>query len=290
MTQAAIELDPLPTGERRCRAFKRLFTAPIDAYIVFLFITILAVASLFPHLLAWGDPYATDPSRAFQSPSWHHVFGTDYAGRDLYTRVIFGARQSLLIGVLSTAIGLTGGLTLGLGSALGPRAVDIIIGRFIEVLFVFPTILMALVFIALLGTGVGPLIVAVGVGSIPDAARLIRAQALKVKQGDFVVASRALGRSESSVLLVTILPNVIRSIFVIATLGVGQAILWASSLSFLGLGAAPPSPEWGVMLADGRDYLQAGWWISLFPGLFITFSVLSLTVAGRYLQRRSEGR
>jgi peptide/nickel transport system permease protein len=263
---------------------------PMDVCLAFLFLAILAIASLAPGILAWSDPFATDAAMAFQAPSWSHIFGTDHAGRDIYARVIFGTRQSMMIGIFSTAIGVSGGLLLGLLSALGPRALDVALGRLIEVLFVFPTVLMALVFIALLGTGIGPLIVAVGAGSIPDAARLVRAQALKVKHGEFVVASLALGRSGADVLFATILPNVVRSIFVVATLGVGQAILWASSLSFLGLGAAPPSPEWGVMLADGRDYMQTGWWIALFPGLFITLSVFSLTIAGRYLQQKSEAR
>jgi peptide/nickel transport system permease protein len=255
----------------------------------FAMLVFLAAAAAFPHLLTWSDPNATDPEVAFQAPSWHHIFGTDHAGRDLYARVIFGARQSLLIGLLATGIGFGGGVLLGLGSALAPRAVDLVLGRFIEVLFVFPTVLLALVFIAVLGTGLGPLIVAVGVGMIPDAARLVRAQGLKVKHAEYVVASRALGRSSARLLRDTIFPNVLRALSVVATLGVGQAILWASSLSFLGLGAAPPSPEWGVLLGDGRDYIEIGWWISLFPGVVITLTVLSFTVIARHLQRRTEG-
>lgn len=264
--------------------------APIGAILAFTFIGLLVVATVAPGLIAWTDPFATDPAAAFTGPGWGHPFGTDHAGRDLYSRVVHGAQQSILIGVSATVIGLTGGLVLGLGSALGSRIADFVLGRVIEVMFVFPTILTALVLISILGTGVGPLIIAVGVGSIPDSARLIRAQALKVRSMDYVVASGALGRSRAQVVVQTILPNVVRPIFVIATIGLGQAILTASGLSFLGLGATPPSPEWGTMLADGRDYLEIGWWISFFPGLTITLSVLSLTIGGRYLQGRMEHR
>lgn len=261
-------------------------TTPSIVWAAAAFLLVLALAAVAPTLVTSLDPYATDAASAFLPPSAGHLFGTDYAGRDIFARVVFGARQSLVIGVLATMVGLAGGLLLGLGSALAPRTVDLIVGRFIELLFVFPTVLTALLLIAILGTGVGPLIIAVGVGSIPDSARLIRAQALKVKQQDYVIASRALGRSGLQVVAATIAPNVLRPIFVVATLGVSQAILWASSLSFLGLGAAPPSPEWGVMLADGRDYIDLGWWISLFPGLFITLTALSLTIVGYSLVRR----
>jgi peptide/nickel transport system permease protein len=263
---------------------------PTDVTLALTFLALLVLAALVPARLTAHDPYATDAARAFLAPSWTFPFGTDHAGRDLYARVVYGTRQSLAIGVLATAIGLGGGLLLGLGSALAPAAVDLALGRLIDVLFVFPTLLMALLFIAVLGGGVGPLIVAVGVGSIPDAARLIRAQALQVEQADYVLASRALGRSGGQLLLATVLPNVVRPLFVVATLGAGQAILWASSLSFLGLGAAPPAAEWGEMLADGRDYLQVCWWMSFFPGLFITASVLCMTVVGRHLQQRGAGR
>ncbi|RLP74083.1 ABC transporter permease [Mycetocola tolaasinivorans] len=288
MTQTQYSLSSVRQDLRPRRV--RLWGIPFGVALALAFALFLLVAAVAPQIVAWGDPFATDPAAAFSAPGAAHIFGTDHAGRDIYTRIVFGAQQSLLIGVAATAIGVGGGLILGLGSALAPRAVDLVVGRLIEVLFVFPTVLIALILISILGSGIGPLIVAVGLGTVADSARLIRAQALKVKHGEFVAASRALGRSSTAVLLQTIAPNVIRPIFVIATLGVGQAILWASSLSFLGLGAAPPSPEWGTMLADGRNYLQVAWWISLFPGLFITLSALSLTIIGRFLQQRTEGR
>ncbi|KAB2582157.1 hypothetical protein BS297_27380 [Rhodococcus erythropolis] len=262
----------------------------LGAYLAFAFIGILAIATVAPKVLTRTDPYATDPSAAFTGPTLAHVFGTDHAGRDVFSRIVYGTQQSLLIGVLATTIGLIGGLVLGLGSALGPRAADLVLGRIIEVMFAFPVILTALMLISILGSGAGPLIVAVGVGVIPDTARLIRAQALKVRSMDYVVASRALGRSKAQVVARTVVPNVARPIFVIATIGLGQTILAASGLSFLGLGAPPPSPEWGTMLADGRDYLLIAWWISFFPGMAIVLTVLSLTVGARHLQRRLEHR
>lgn len=253
------------------------------------FLLLLLLASILPSALATHDPYQTSAALAFRPPSAEHWFGTDAAGRDVYSRIVFGARQSLLVGVLATLIGLAGGLLLGLGSALSNRFIDAVLGRLIEVLFVFPTLLVALVLITIIGTGIVPVIVAVGVGSIADNARLIRAQAFKVKSSSYVVAAEALGHSGSSVLFRTILPNVLRPIFVIGTIGVGHAILWAASLSFLGLGAQPPSPEWATMLADGRSYVQSAPWIAVIPGVLLTLTVLSLTVLGRNWQRNAGG-
>lgn len=254
------------------------------------FVILLVIAALRPAWLAPYDPYAVRAVDAFQAPSLAHVFGTDHVGRDLLSRIIEGTSQSLLIGIGATAIGVGGGLLLGLLSGLGPRPVDLVVGRLIEVLFVFPTVLIALALIAFLGAGIGPLIVAVGVGTIADNARLIRAQTLAVRNADYVAGARALGWNGAQRIVRVVIPNVIGPVFVIATIGIAQAILWASSLSFLGFGAQPPSAEWGAILADGRNYVQSAWWISVFPGLAITLSALSFTVLARRLRNRLEGR
>lgn len=253
-----------------------------------LFLAFLLLACLFPSLLATHDPFQTSAALAFKPPSAEYWFGTDAAGRDVYSRIVFGARQSLLVGVLATLIGLVGGIVLGLTSALSNRFIDAVLGRAIEVIFVFPTLLVALVLITVTGTGISSVIIAVGIGSIADNARLIRAQAFKVRHSNYVIAARALGHSRWQVIFRTILPNVMQPIVVIATIGVGYSILWAASLSFLGLGAQPPSPEWATMLADGRSYIQSAPWITIIPGVLLTLTVLSLTVLGRYWQRKND--
>ena len=260
---------------------------PLSVVAAVAVLSLLFVASLFPALLTTRDPYATSAAMALLPPSPQHWFGTDAAGRDIFTRIIYGARQSLAVGLLATGIGLGGGLILGLASALSNRLIDAVLGRLIEVIFVFPTLLVALVLITVTGTGITSVIVAVGVGSVADNARLIRAQTLKIRQSDYVLAARALGFSRFAVIRRTILPNAIKPIVAIGTIGVGYSILWAASLSFLGLGAQPPSPEWATMLADGRSYIQSAPWITIFPGLLLCMVVLSLTALGRFWQKKN---
>jgi peptide/nickel transport system permease protein len=254
------------------------------------FLVVVAVAVLLPGQLAPFDPDAPHPADAFAAPDLAHPFGTDQSGRDLLSRVVHGARQSVLVGVAAAAIGVLGGGALGLLAALGGRFVDSVISRVVEVLFAFPALLLALLFVTILGTGIGPAAVAVGIGSAPGYARMVRATAAQVAGSGYVEAARALGWSRTRVTLRTVVPNVVRPLLVLGTLGIGQAVVWASSLSFLGLGAQPPAAEWGTMLADGRSYVQIAWWIAVFPGLAITLTAVSTTVVGRALQRRLDGR
>jgi peptide/nickel transport system permease protein len=252
------------------------------------FAILLLAALIVPNLIAPADPYAVDPANAFQPPGPAHLFGTDQSGRDEFSRILWGARQSLWVGVLATAIGVLGGLVLGLLAGLGGTIADAVTRRFIDVLFAFPGLLLALVLIVVLGRGIGPTAVAVGIGSIPGYARILRGQVLQVQQSGYVEASRALGWSPGRRLIATVVPNTVRPLLAMVTLGIGQAVVWASALGFLGLGAEPPTAEWGTMLADGRSYIQVAWWIAFFPGLFITLTALSATAIGRFLQDRFE--
>ncbi|MFC9503882.1 ABC transporter permease [Streptomyces sp. NPDC057002] len=274
MTALTTSLAPART---RSRVRPGLFAAG-------LFLTLVVVAALVPGLLTSYAPDAIKPAEFFRSPSAEHWFGTDQNGRDVYTRVVYGAGQSLLIGLGATAISLSLGITLGLGSALGGRRVDFAVGRVLEVLFAFPGLLLALLFIAVFGTGAVTAAIAVGIGEAAGYARLIRSQATTVVRSGYVEAARGLGHSPARVVRRTVLPNVLRPLAALATLGIGQSVVWASSLSFLGLGAQPPAAEWGAMLADGRTFLQYAWWTSFFPGLFIVLTTLSTTVLGRRLQ------
>lgn len=249
----------------------------------------LVLAAVVPWWLAPTDPLAIDPGAAFSSPSLSHWFGTDESGRDLYSRVVHGARPSLLIGAAATALGLGLALVLGLASGLGGRWLDAGIGRLVEVMLALPGLLLALVFIALAGPGVSTTIVAVGLTTAPGYARIIRSQARALRGSAMIESARVLGHHPAKILFRHLLPNALGPVLVLATLGVGQAVIWASALSFLGLGEAPPAPEWGAMLAAGRTYLGSAWWMTFFPGLAIVATAAASTVLGRSLQRRAVG-
>ncbi|MGH8925301.1 MAG: ABC transporter permease [Acidimicrobiia bacterium] len=254
------------------------------------FLLLLLGATLFPGLLQSHDPFAVDATNNLRPPSSEHFFGTDQNGRDVYSRVVEGVRQSLLVGIGATVVGLGLGALLGVTAAIVGGRVDAVIARVVEVLFAFPSLLLALLFIAIAGSGVVTLVFAVGIGAAPGYARILRVQTLSVASSGYVEATVALGRHPGHILWRTILPNVARPLLALGTLGVGQAIVWASALSFLGLGAEPPAAEWGTMLSDGRNYVQLAWWIAVFPGLGITASALVATVVGRHAQRRLEGK
>jgi peptide/nickel transport system permease protein len=254
-----------------------------------LFLAFILIAAIVPSLLTKGDPLAVNLGHSLQSPSLEFPFGTDQSGRSVYTRVIYGARESILIGLGATAVGLGVASLLGVAAGLGGKWVDGAVNRLLEVLFSFPGLLLALFLVAIFGSGVSTQIIAVGIASAPGYARMIRAQVLQVKGADYVIASRALGHKPSRTLFKNILPNAFRPLVVLATLGVGQSIVWASALSFLGLGVAPPAPEWGAMLDAGKDYIQTAWWLELFPGAAIVATTLAASCIGRYLQRRIEG-
>lgn len=263
---------------------------PIGALLALGFLLAVLLAALAPQLFTRLDPLAITPREAFQPPGLAHWLGTDQSGRDIYARIVHGARQSLAIGIAATALAFTLAIILGLLAGLGGRRLDQLISGVLEVLFAFPSLVLALLFVAVFGSGVGPLIVATGLGAAPGYARLVRGQVLAVRQAGYLEAAKALGHSPLRIITRQLLPNAMRPLVVTVTMGVGQAIVWASALSFLGLGARPPAPEWGTMLSMGRDFIANAWWLTFFPGLFIVLTTLSTTVAGRYLQRRLEGR
>lgn len=259
----------------------------VVAVIAIAVIAFLAIAAVLPGLLAPGDPLAIHPLQSFRAPSLGHPFGTDESGRDIYTRIIHGTGPSLLIGVSATAIGVGLALVLGLLAGLGPRWLDFGTTRFLEVLFAFPGLLFALLFIVIYGPGVVTSTIAVGLATAPGYARIIRSQVLVVRRAPYLEAAMVLGRGRWNRLWRHLLPNVTGSLFVLVTLGVGQSIVWASSLSYLGLGAVPPAAEWGAMLSAGRTYVTSFWWMTFFPGLFIVLSALAATLLGRVLQQRT---
>lgn len=248
----------------------------------------VAVATLAPGLLTRHSPTTMDFASALQSPSWHHWFGTDESGRDLYTRVVYGARPSVLVGVGAAAVALVLALLLGTLAALGTRSVTATVDRLVEVLFSFPTLLLALLLVAVLGPSPLTQLFAVGLGSAPGYARMVRAQVLSARTSGYVEAAVALGHPRSRIILRHILPNALRPLVAVFTLAVGQSIVWASSMSFLGLGIAPPSSEWGALLDAGRQYIVRAPWLIVVPGAVIVVLALAATVAGRHAQAALE--
>ncbi|WP_417366420.1 ABC transporter permease [Glutamicibacter arilaitensis] len=247
------------------------------------FIALWMLISLAPSVLAPGDPLAINPVEAFQKPGAAHFFGTDESGRDIYTRVIHGARDSLAIGLAATGLGMGLAIILGTVAALSPRWLDEIILRVLEALYAIPSLLMALLIIAFTGPGVGPAIVAVGLSTAPGYARLVRSQIRLLKNSEMLEAATVLGRGTSQLVRNHLVPNALKPLLALVTLGIGQAVIWAAALSFLGLGTPPPAPEWGAMLSAGRTYLHFAWWMSLFPGLAIVFVAAGATLIGRAL-------
>ena len=253
-------------------------------------LAVLLIAAVFPDLLAPAGALGMDPAIAFSAPAGEHLFGTDESGRDVFSRVVHGTGSSLLIGLLATVIGLSVGTLLGTLAGLAGKGVDFTISRLLEVLFAFPGLLLALLVITILGPGVVTTTVAVGLSTAPGYARMIRSQVLSIRASGYVEASLVQGRGRGFILREHILPNVAAPLFVLATLGIGQAIVWASALSFLGLGATPPDPEWGSMLNNGRLYIGNAWWLTVFPGLMIVLSAASTTLLGLGIQRRLKDR
>ena len=255
-----------------------------------LMLALLVLAALFPWLVTAASPLQTDATAALQGPSAAHPFGTDQSGRDVFARVIYGARYSLAVGLGATALALGAGLIIGITAGLAPRFLDGALSRTIDVLMAFPEFLLALVVIAVIGTGEVSIVFAVALAAIPAYARVARIQTMVVSRAGYVRAARSLGVHPFAVVVRHIIPNTLGPLWVMATIGVGTAIVSAAGLSFLGLGPQPPTPEWGVILSEGRNFLATAWWIAVFPGLAITAAVVALSTLGRYLRLRSAGR
>jgi peptide/nickel transport system permease protein len=263
---------------------------PISVYVAFFILGGFVLAAFVPGILQTHDPFRTNLFATLEAPSLSHFFGTDQSGRDVFSRVVQGTAQSLAIGVGATTLSMSIALTLGIAAGLGGPLADGIISRFLEVMFAFPNLFLALLFVTVFEATTTTLIVAVGVGTAPGYARMIRGQFLAVKGAGYVEAATALGHPRGRIVRQHIFPNAMRPLVVMITLGLGQSIVWASGLAFLGLGVAPPSPEWGALLDAGRNYVVSAWWLEVMPGLAIIAFALSVTIIGQHLQDRLDGR
>lgn len=258
------------------RKFKKQKSTIVSAVFVSLFI-ILAIVG--PYIVPYNVT-APDYKNVLQNPSVSHLFGTDSFGRDIFSRVIAGTRISFFVGLLSVTAGAILGTILGLISGYYGGILDSIIMRLGDVLFAFPGIILAIAIVAILGPGIYNVIIAVAIFSAPTFARIVRANTLVLKEKVYIEAAENLGASDRKILIKHILPGSLSNIIVYFTMTFGNSILTASSLSFLGMGAQPPTPEWGVMLSNGRDYIGTAWYMTFFPGLAIFLTVLAFNLLG----------
>ncbi len=243
------------------------------------FVAILVMALAAP-VVAPYDPIALNPSDSLLGPSPRHWMGTDSFGRDVLSRIIYGARVSVRMGLVAVAISVTGGSLLGLVAGYYRGGVDMLVMRLADVMLAFPGILLALVIIAVLGRNLSSAMIAVGVSAMPLYIRVVRGTVLSVREREYVAAARVIGCGDGRILALHILPNVLASIIVLATLGIPNAIIAGAALSFLGLGVQPPTPDWGEMLNSGRGFISLAWWLSTFPGLAIVVLVLAINLFG----------
>ena len=256
------------------RFFKHRLAVAGLGLILALILLALSARQVAPH-----DPLRQDLPHALAGPSIEFPLGTDEFGRCILSRILFGARLSLLVGVIATAIGAGAGILSGLAAGYFPR-LDAPVMRTMDVLLAFPSILLAIAIVAALGPSLGNVMIAVGVRSIPSFARLARSMVLSLKELEFVQGAAALGASHARVLFRHILPNSVSPLLVFSSMQVATAILLAAILSFLGLGVQPPTPEWGKMVSDGRAYLLEAPHVSLFPGLAIFIAVMGFNCLG----------
>ncbi|MGH2548190.1 MAG: ABC transporter permease, partial [Thermomicrobiales bacterium] len=243
-------------------------------------VLVLVLIALFAPLIAHDDPLMMAIPNQFRAPSTAHWFGTDEFGRDVFSRVVFGARLSLRVGLFATGLAAIAGTLIGLLAGYFGGWLDVGIQMVLNVMLAFPGLLLALAVIAVLGNGLENVLLALSIGGIPLYARMVRGQVLSVREREFVEAGRVCGASTPRLILRHILPNTLSPIIVVASLDLASNILAAASLSFIGLGAQPPSPEWGAMLSGGRDYLRDQWWIATFPGIAIAITVLGFNLLG----------
>lgn len=274
-TERVVEEAPVQRQGTLWRRLRKSPSAMLGLGIVLLFM----VAGVLAPWIAPYDPLRPDFSRAREGPTLDSLLGRDELGRDIFSRMIHGARISLWIGFIAVVIGVALGVPLGAVSGYYGR-LDIFVQRLVDIMLAFPGLLLAIVLISILGVGLINVMIAIGIASIPTYARLVRSSVLSLREMDYVAAAKAVGMSDKRIIFRHILPNCLAPIIVQSTLQIATAILFAAGLGFLGLGAKPPMPEWGVMLSTGRDYLRDWPHIATFPGLAIVFSVLGFNLLG----------
>ncbi|TVY11689.1 nickel transporter permease [Paenibacillus cremeus] len=256
--------------------FKKNKRAMVGLWMAVLFI----VVALLARWIAPYDPTAQNMQVMLESPSFSHPFGTDEFGRDILSRIIYGAQISLMIGIVGVLISVVFGVALGTISGYFGGKLDTLIMRIMDIFMAFPSFLLALAIVSVLGPGMSNLMIAIGIFSVPTFARISRSSVIAVMNKEYIEAAKAMGGAHTFIIFKHIIPNSIAPIIVLSTMRIATAILTASGLSFLGMGAQPPTPEWGAMLSTGREYLRTAPHVSTIPGLAIMFMVLAFNMLG----------
>lgn len=275
----AVQLNEYVSRGPWVEGFTRLLRQK-SALLGLVIVGVLLLTALLAPLLAPYDPLATDLPNRLQAPSAEHLFGTDAHGRDILSRIIYGTRISIQVGIIAVGISLVFGTFLGAVSGYFGGKLDLVIMRFIDIMMAFPYILLAIAITAMLGPGLTNAMIAIGIVGIPIYARVIRGVVLSVKEMEYIEAAKVSGCSNFRIIFRHVLPNCLAPLVVQATLGVGTAILDAAGLGFLGLGAQPPHPEWGIMLNQGKEVMQIAPWVIMFPGAAILLVVLGFNLLG----------
>jgi ABC-type dipeptide/oligopeptide/nickel transport system permease subunit len=267
-------------GESLWRSAWRTFRHHPSGMIGLVGFALLLLLVLLAPVLAPADPTALNLSHALDAPGSAYPFGADDLGRDILSRVLWGGRESLRVALIAIIVAAIGGIALGLTSGYFGGTTDAIIMRLVDIFLAFPTVLLLLSIVAALGPSLGTVLIALGISFIPNVSRFVRGNVLAVKNNEYITAARVLGAGHGYIMFTQILPNILAPLIVYSTLGLGSAIILTAGLSYLGLGAQPPSPEWGAMLNYGRNYLRDAWWMSVFPGLAIFAAVLFINLLG----------
>ena len=284
MSNSTIDSSASTTSRRQdFTQLRKLVWRDKKALIGTVVLTIFLIAAILGSLIAPYDPNGMDFDM-MEPPSWSHPLGTDDLGRDLLSRVIVGAQVSLFVGVSTVIIALVAGLILGILAGYLGGWVDHIIMRYIDLQWAFPNFIIAVYLVAVFGTGLSNVIVAISLAFIDDFARIARGMVLSIKEEQYVAAARTVGVSDIRIMWRHILPNAAAPIIVLATVSVSYAILGEATLSFLGLGVDASTPTWGLILADGRSFISRAWWLGIFPGLAIMLTVLSINFIGDALR------
>jgi peptide/nickel transport system permease protein len=276
---AATEAQEPPDEGARWALVRAIFDSPVTIFAVVVIAVVLLLA-VFGELIAPYGANEINVMNQLQPPSTAHWFGTDELGRDVFSRVILSARVSVEVSLVSVTLALLMGVTIGLTSGYFGRWVDTVGMRSMDVIFSFPVVLLALAIVAMLGPGIVPAMIAIGVVYTPYFARITRASVLSVREETYIRAARSIGAGDVRILRLHVLPNVMAPIIVQTSLSLAFAILTEAALSFLGLGVQPPEPSWGRMLFDGRGFLSEAWWMAVFPGAAILLTVLALNLIG----------
>jgi peptide/nickel transport system permease protein len=256
--------------------FKKNKRAMAGLWMVLVFL----VVAIFAPWIAPHDPFEQNMQVMLEAPSIHHFFGTDEFGRDIFSRIIYGAQISLMIGIVGVLISIVFGVALGTISGYFGGFVDSLVMRIMDIFMAFPSFLLALAIVSVLGPGMINVMIAIGIFSVPTFARISRSSVISIKNKEYIEAARAMGGTHLFIIWKHILPNSIAPIIVLSTMRIATAILTAAGLSFLGMGAQPPTPEWGAMLSTGREYLRTAPHVSTIPGLAIMFMVLAFNMLG----------